>query len=324
MSELQQEASRANGAKSRGPITEEGKQASSQNRRTHGLLSKKIVLEGESQEEFDALFNSYLEEHQPETPTERSLIESMAAARWRQERVWSLETAAMDNQIRRPRYHEAEEDFASQAYLAFHTLTNAGPSFELLSRYEVRHERQFRAALNTFLSLRTKRTVAERIRNAAEPAPERDWDPPVPTHTWDGEKRVPVCPVPVPEPEPIPEPNKADELAPAAVSGSFGKTAEPPENKQQQPACHGAILRKATNNCKPAVNLNSRPQPNRWRDRRSRFSYPVVARRSRAVGKLMTGVAGPCARTNSNNHLPHRFALAKSTLLVTILRRGAS
>ncbi len=241
-SELQQEASRANGAKSRGPITEEGKQASSQNRRTHGLLSKKIVLEGESQEEFDELFNSYLKEHQPETPTERSLIESMAAARWRQERVWTLETAAMDNQIRRPRYHEADEDFASQAYLAFHTLTNAGPSFELLNRYEVRHERQFRAALNTFLNLRAKRTVIDRARKGVEPEDEPDWKPPVQEYTWDGEKRVRVCPAPEPEPildqipEPIPEPIDAD-LTPAPssgsfgnASGSFGKTSETPEN----------------------------------------------------------------------------------------------
>jgi rubrerythrin len=228
MSELQQEASRANGAKSRGPITEEGKQASSQNRRTHGLLSKKIVLEGESQEEFDELFNSYLEEHKPESPTERSLIESMAAARWRQERVWTLETAAMDDQMRRPRYHEAEEDFASKAYVAFHTLANAGPSFELLSRYEARHERQFRAALNTFLSLRAKRTLAERARKAVEPGDDPDWKPPVSEYTWDGEKRVRVCPVPEPEPiaEPIPDPTPEtidDDLAPAAASGSYGK-----------------------------------------------------------------------------------------------------
>ncbi len=219
-SELQQEASRANGAKSRGPVTEEGKKASSQNRRSHGLLSKKIVLEGESQEEFDALLDSYLEEHQPETPTERSLIESMAAARWRQERVWTLETAAMDDQMRRPRYFEAEEDFASKAYVAFHTLANAGPSFELLSRYEVRHERQFRAALNTFLGLRAKRTVAERARKAVEPGDEPDWKPPVQEYTWDGEKRVRICPKPEPSPEPSPEP--IDDLAPAALSGSFG------------------------------------------------------------------------------------------------------
>ena len=82
MSSLQRiEASRANGAKSRGPVTEEGKQASSQNSRTHGLLSKKVVLAGESQEEFEALLASFLEEHQPETATERDLIEKMVIAR---------------------------------------------------------------------------------------------------------------------------------------------------------------------------------------------------------------------------------------------------
>jgi hypothetical protein len=102
-SELQQIASRTNGAKSQGPITEEGKQASSQNSLAHGFNSKRIVLPGESQEEFDQLLASYLDEHHPETPTERTYIENMAAARWRQQRVWALETAGLTNEIRRPR-----------------------------------------------------------------------------------------------------------------------------------------------------------------------------------------------------------------------------
>jgi hypothetical protein len=101
-SELQQIASRANGAKSQGPITEEGKQASSQNSLNHGFNSKRIVLPGESQDEFDELLAAYLDEHQPETPTERTLIENMAIARWRQHRVWALETAGLANEIAAP------------------------------------------------------------------------------------------------------------------------------------------------------------------------------------------------------------------------------
>ena len=121
--ELEQIASRTNGAKSRGPATEEGKQASSQNSRTHGLLSTKVVLAGESQEEFDALLASLLDEHQPETPTERDFIERMAAARWRQERVWGAETAGLNNEIRRPRYHEGE-GYETQAFVASRTLSD--------------------------------------------------------------------------------------------------------------------------------------------------------------------------------------------------------
>ena len=94
------DASRANGAKSRGPITPEGKLASSRNSLKHGLLAKTVVLAGESKEDFIELLASYQEEHQPETPTEETLIENMAAARWRQQRVWNMETAGLDQEIR--------------------------------------------------------------------------------------------------------------------------------------------------------------------------------------------------------------------------------
>ncbi len=145
-SELQQIASRTNGAKSHGPVTEAGKQASSQNRLDHGFNSKRVVLPGESQEEFDELLASYLDEHQPETPTERTLIETMAVARWRQQRVWTLETAGLTSEMRRPRYIEGE-DPETQAFVAFRSLSDDSRTLELLNRYEARFERQFRAAL---------------------------------------------------------------------------------------------------------------------------------------------------------------------------------
>jgi hypothetical protein len=166
-SELQQLASRTNGAKSLGPVTEEGKQASSQNRRAHGLLSKRIVLPGESQEEFDELVNALLDEHQPQTPTELALIENMAAARWRQQRVWTLETAGLGNELRRTRSIEGE-DFETKAWVAFRSVTGDSPALELLSRYEARFERQFRTALTALLSLRAKRRAEERADARAE------------------------------------------------------------------------------------------------------------------------------------------------------------
>jgi hypothetical protein len=166
-SELQQIASRTNGAKSHGPVTPDGKQASSRNSLDHGFNSKRIVLPGESQEEFDQLLASYLDEHHPETPTERTLIENMAVARWRQQRVWALETAGLTNEMRRPRYIEGE-DFETQAFVAFRTLTDDTRALELLNRYEARFERQFRAALTALLTLRAKRLAEERADARAE------------------------------------------------------------------------------------------------------------------------------------------------------------
>jgi len=97
-------ASRANGAKSRGPITPEGKLASSRNSLRHGILSKTIVLEDESSETFVDLLASYQQEHQPQTPTEEALIENMAVARWRQMRLWNMETAGLDLEIHKPEF----------------------------------------------------------------------------------------------------------------------------------------------------------------------------------------------------------------------------
>ena len=216
--ELQQIASRANGAKSHGPVTKEGKQASSQNSRKHGLLSKRVVLEGESQEEFDALLASFLEEHQPQTPTEAALIENMAVARWRQQRVWSLETTALDHQIRRPKYMEGD-DFPTQAFVAFRTLADEGRSLELLNRYDTRFERQFRAALTALLNLQAKRPAVNSVH-----APRPDQIPDA-----RGIHVMPSPPAPEPDAPALPE----TKLAAAAFtslnhpSGSFGRIAFP-------------------------------------------------------------------------------------------------
>ena len=47
------ETARANGAKSQGPKTEEGKAVSSQNATKHGLRSKNIVLKDEDPQEYE-------------------------------------------------------------------------------------------------------------------------------------------------------------------------------------------------------------------------------------------------------------------------------
>jgi hypothetical protein len=191
-SELQQIASRTNGAKSHGPTTEPGKQASSQNRLAHGFNSKRVVLPGESQEEFDQLLASYLEEHQPETPTERTLIENMAVARWRQQRVWTLETAGLTAEIRRPRYIEGE-DPETQAFVAFRSLSDDSRTLELLNRYEARFERQFRAALTALLNLQTKRRAEAQAEAKAKA--DAATSPTHITYSW-------VDPDPEPQPAP--------------------------------------------------------------------------------------------------------------------------
>jgi hypothetical protein len=92
--ERPQNASRANGSKSRGPVTPAARRASSQNAITQEMLCTTIVLNGESRDRFLGLLTSLFEEFQPQTPFEESLIENMAVARWRQMRIWGMEKAA--------------------------------------------------------------------------------------------------------------------------------------------------------------------------------------------------------------------------------------
>jgi hypothetical protein len=53
------EAARLNGAKSKGPITEEGKQISTKNRLSHGFYTEKILLSEDEEPRFFALCEAF-------------------------------------------------------------------------------------------------------------------------------------------------------------------------------------------------------------------------------------------------------------------------
>ena len=102
--EAQIAASRANGAKSKGPITTIGRAISAQNSATHGLAGAKlIVIEGESTDRWQALLEACHREFQPETGIEIELVTEIAAARWRLRRCWSMETSLFDMEIAKQR-----------------------------------------------------------------------------------------------------------------------------------------------------------------------------------------------------------------------------
>ncbi len=85
-------ASRANGAKSRGPRTAEGKARASQNALKHGMCAKKfLLLPYDSRAEFAALESALLEELRPEGALETLLARRLIAAAWRLARADRLE-----------------------------------------------------------------------------------------------------------------------------------------------------------------------------------------------------------------------------------------
>jgi hypothetical protein len=91
MSESQIAAARANGARSRGPVSPIGKARSSRNSTSHGLLARAILLDGESRARFDNLVQLLNEALKPESAIDHLLVGKMAASHWRQVRIWNLE-----------------------------------------------------------------------------------------------------------------------------------------------------------------------------------------------------------------------------------------
>src|SRR5687767_13838173 len=90
--EAQREASRLNGAKSKGPVTAEGKAISSRNSFKHGLDSKYFLLSHESPEVFEAMRATYYEQYQPDNLVEADLLDRYICAMWKAIRFEHIES----------------------------------------------------------------------------------------------------------------------------------------------------------------------------------------------------------------------------------------
>src|SRR5437764_489799 len=99
--EAQKTASVENGARSRGPVTPEGKARTAQNATKHGLTGRTVVLNCEDASAYQQLLSACHEEWQPQTRTELDLVNDIAACRWRLNRILTLETAAIDLEMDR-------------------------------------------------------------------------------------------------------------------------------------------------------------------------------------------------------------------------------
>ena len=155
--ERQIAANRANAKRSTGPKTEKGKQASSQNALRHGQLSSCVVLKAESTPVFDALMNALIEEFQPRGENELALIESMAVARWKLTRNWTLHTALLEIETANQDPNAGSAPVITA--LAFKNLADSSHSLHLLHRYEVSFDRQYSRALNNLLKVRAARNA---------------------------------------------------------------------------------------------------------------------------------------------------------------------
>src|SRR4051812_21894342 len=165
--EAQRAAARANGAKSNGPVTDEGKAKAAMNALRHGLSAvSTVVLNNEDREKFAALLDSYIDEYQPATQTERDLVQYMTASKWLLERCWTLEAATLDFSLEKMRAEvdsQMKTDQAVRSALAFMRSTDESSALAQLNRYAARHSREWHKAVDKLRAIE-----AERRAGAAE------------------------------------------------------------------------------------------------------------------------------------------------------------
>jgi hypothetical protein len=295
--ERQIEASRVNGAKSRGPVTPEGKRNSSANAIKHGLLAETVVLKGELEERFLEVIAEIDQELQPETPIEHALVEKMAVARWRQLRLWGMEKAAMEYQIRQQAGSVGRgESNATRASLAFQTLGGDARSLDLIIRYDALCDRQYLRAHKRFLDTRKIEIHNDTRRRAESPAPAASK----PTFE--------------PEPEPQPENSTEPEFSSGPVWDPFipepSSPAEPNENQPNEPNNPLKTLEPAAAAATPPASCPGRRQPLPKPAPRSRPRYRRVPRVDPNRLIMIEPEIKPQRRTATKHFAPRRALLS--------------
>ena len=214
-------AARANGRKSHGPQTPEGKLASSRNATRHGLTGRTVVLDTESEAQYQAELAAYLDHFRPVGKPETDLVHQLAATNWRLARYTALEAALLDEKMaHQATWMENYEQIPQHRRLAiaFGSLTAATDSLGLLNRYQARLQREYLRLLKTLMDLQAAR-ARQADAQAAPPAEETHLpnEPKPSTHTG--------SPVPETPPTYIMRPSSDCESEPHFASNPAGKTA---------------------------------------------------------------------------------------------------
>src|SRR5258706_14485566 len=110
----------------------------------HGLTASRPVLPGESQESFDEILKDYLEEFEPVGPAEIDLVHRMVVSKWREERAWTVETAALRGHMPAPTVKDCTvPDPAASLTAAFTSYTGNSHFLDCFYRQENAVTRRF-------------------------------------------------------------------------------------------------------------------------------------------------------------------------------------
>jgi hypothetical protein len=183
---LKAESARINGAKSKGPVTPEGKARSSQNAVRHALAARSIPLTNEDQDHCLEMLEDYFDYLEPVGIVEKDLVEEMVEAKWRQRRAIAMYNAAIDLRMQEDEPAVAKKfleiDTEIRQVVAVRGITKDDPNLlQTFHRYEVSARRAYHKALRTLLELQALRKTEEKESQPDPPRqPKQSPQPPRP------------------------------------------------------------------------------------------------------------------------------------------------
>ena len=104
------EANRRNAQKSTGPVTPEGKAASSMNALKTGLYAESLIIPGENPEDLETLTSEYYDYYNPNNPDFRDLVNDLITAVWQLRRLCATE-AEIEKHIHADFWRPEEVEF---------------------------------------------------------------------------------------------------------------------------------------------------------------------------------------------------------------------
>lgn len=155
VSKKQLEANKKN-AKLGGVKTAEGKAVSKYNAIKHGLLSREVLIEGESEAELVSLGKKLRSELVPETEFELVLVDRITANVWRLRRVMVIEKEMMEDDRTKENYMSGGTFLEPLGKALSHDFANYD-TYGKLIRYEASIERGIYKALHELERLQARR-----------------------------------------------------------------------------------------------------------------------------------------------------------------------
>jgi hypothetical protein len=214
------QANRLNSQKSTGPRSAEGKAASSQNALKSGIDSQSQIIRGEDPAALDALAAQYLLDHQPQSASERALVDILIDSEWTLRRLRKTEAHLWEYQfaslaLSHKRVHP-DKPFPKDQMLG-EAFQNTADTFSRLERRRQNLQRAYHRTLLDLREIQESRRGALRAQPDTAAPPQIRLDPPE-------------------APKPVLEPTGGTPPTPSSQSANL-ENGFVPENRQAPPAC---------------------------------------------------------------------------------------